>query len=89
MPDHIHMLITPFDEYGLSHIMNRVKNVSAHFINAELGRRGPVWQREYFDHILRSDESRWTKGESIVMNPVRRGLVATPEEYRWDSPVVD
>ena len=77
------MLITPFDEYSLSLIMNRVKNVSAHFINAELGRCGAVWQREYFDHILRSDESRRTQGEYIVMNPVRKGLAETPDQYLW------
>jgi len=83
MPDHIHLLITPYEQYCLPRIMNRIKNVSAHSINARLGRHGPLGRREYFDHILRSDESRRTKGESIVMNPVRRGLVETPDEYPW------
>jgi len=83
MPDHVHMLITPYEHCGLPLIMTRIKNVSAHRINAELHRTGPVWQREYFDHILRSDESSRTKGEYIVMNPVRKGLVSAADGYRW------
>jgi len=83
MPDHVHMLVTPFDEWRLPRITGRVMSVSAHCINRRLKRRGSVWQREPFDHILRSDESRRVKGEYIVMNPVRAGLVETPDAYPW------
>ena len=38
---------------------------------------------EFFDHVLRSDESLKDKCEYIRQNPVRRGLVTRPEEYRW------
>jgi hypothetical protein len=44
---------------------------------------GPVWQEESFDHVLRSDESLKEKREYIRPNPVRKGLVMQPEEYRW------
>ena len=44
---------------------------------------GPVWQEESFDHVLRSDESLKEKCEYIRQNPVRKGLVMRPEEYRW------
>ena len=44
---------------------------------------GPVWQEESFDHVLRSQESLEQKLEYIQQNPVRRGLVEKPEDYRW------
>ena len=47
------------------------------------GRSGSLWQRESFDHILRRDEDLIEKAEYIANNPVRAGLVARPEEYRW------
>ena len=52
-------------------------------MNKLLGRTGPVWQEESFDHVLRSQESFEEKLEYVRQNPVRRGLVSRPEEYRW------
>jgi REP element-mobilizing transposase RayT len=83
MPDHVHMLFVPIEEWSLDRIMRRVKGVSARLINQELQRRGPLWQDESFDRILRSDEDVSRKGEYIANNPVRKGLVATPAEYPW------
>jgi len=44
---------------------------------------GPVWQEESFDHVIRGDVSLEEKIDYIRQNPVRRGLVSRPEEYRW------
>jgi hypothetical protein len=57
--------------------MHRIKSVSAH----EIGRQ--VWQREYFDRVMRSDEDVRKKCEYICQNPVRARLVRSVEEYRW------
>ena len=83
MPDHVHMVFTPYDDFGLAAIMNRVKGCSAHEINVRLVRRGPVWQREYFDRILRSTEDLRKKCEYICENPLRAGLVDFVEDYPW------
>jgi hypothetical protein len=58
-----------------------IKGSSAHSINKLLGRSGPVWQEEYFDHVVRSYESLRERIEYIRQNPVRRGLARTPEQY--------
>jgi REP-associated tyrosine transposase len=42
-----------------------------------------VWQEESFDHVLRSENSFEEKRDYIRQNPVRRGLVKMPENYRW------
>ena len=88
MPDHVHLLFTPLrDENGwpfpLLEIMQSMKGATAHRINKLLHRSGPVWQEESFDHVLRSDESLKEKCEYIRQNPVRRGLVQKPGDYRW------
>jgi REP element-mobilizing transposase RayT len=88
MPEHVHLLLTPMeDEQGwpnaLPAILKRIKGVSARSVNRLLNCSGPVWQEESFDHVLRSTESQAEKLEYIRQNPVRRGLVQRPEDYRW------
>jgi len=63
--------------------MDAVKGASAHLINKNLSRRGPVWQQESFDHVLRSSETLDAKIQYVLENPVRRGLAANSAEYRW------
>jgi putative transposase len=83
MPDHVHILITPYEQWSLSMSMKRVKGVSSRHINVALGRTGRLWQEESFDRILRSDENVCRVGEYIGANPVRAQLVSTPQEYPW------
>jgi len=88
MPDNVHLLLTPLSNsggvpYSLVEILQGIKGASAHSVNRMLQRSGPVWQEESFDHVLRSNESFKEKLEYIRRNPVRRGLVTRPEEYRW------
>lgn len=88
MPDHVHLLLRPLRNldgwpYPLVDILQCMKSVTAHRINKLLHLSGPVWEEESFDHVLRSDESLKQKCEYIRQNPVRRGLVQRPEEYRW------
>ncbi|MGA2743818.1 MAG: transposase [Candidatus Sulfotelmatobacter sp.] len=88
MPEHVHLLLTPLrDErgwpYGLPSILKSLKGTSARSVNRLSGSSGPVWQEESFDHVPRSQESFEDKVEYIRQNPVRRGLVKTPEDYPW------
>jgi len=88
MPDHVHLLLTPLRDrdgylYSLVAILQGIKGASAHSVNRLLRRAGPVWQDESLDHVLRGNESFEEKLEYIRQNPVRRGLVSRPEDYRW------
>lgn len=88
MPDHVHLLLSPLrNEQGwpfpLVDILQCMKSVTAHHVNKLRQCCGPVWEEESFDHVLRSDESLNEKCEYIRQNPVRRGLVGRPEDYRW------
>jgi hypothetical protein len=43
----------------------------------------PLWQREFFDHVLRSQESYDVKQQYVMENPVRAGLVQRPEDWNF------
>ena len=88
MPDHLHLLFSAGRDvegntFGLAEILSGIKAASAHRVNRSLGRKGHVWQDESFDHVLRCDEGLREKADYICQNPVRRGLVSTPDEYPW------
>jgi REP element-mobilizing transposase RayT len=87
MPDHVHVVLTPVADgdgpIRLAEIMQSIKGASAHRINHALGRRGPVWQQEFFDRALRHEESIEDKVDYMLGNPVAAGLVQNPLEYRW------
>ena len=83
MPDHLHGLVS----FPAAEVM---KKVVANFKGIVAKRAGIVWQRDFFDHRLRSAASFEEKAHYIRMNPVRQGLVAMPElwPYVW-SPNAD
>jgi hypothetical protein len=46
---------------------------------------GEIWQREFFDHLLRSDEKLEEKWNYVRENPVRAGLCANPDAYPYSG----
>ena len=77
MPDHVHMIFTPYPTAFLAETIKLIKRNSAF----EIG--GPTWQRGYFDRILRSNEDLREKCEYVVNNPVRAGIVSSADDYPW------
>ncbi|RKX42538.1 MAG: hypothetical protein DRP64_09705 [Verrucomicrobia bacterium] len=48
-----------------------------------MGVEGHIWQAEFFDRLLRSDESLTDKWRYVEMNPVRAGLCESPDDYPY------
>jgi putative transposase len=69
MPDHVHALLAFPPDEKMSEVMRNWKNYTAR-------KYGIVWQRNFFDHRLRSDESWTEKAAYIRKNPVRAGLIS-------------
>ena len=77
MPDHVHGLLSfPPSGNTLHETISLWKRWTARQL-------GVVWQRDFFEHRLRSDESRRDKADYILANPVRKGLVKEPREWPW------
>ena len=53
----------------------------------ELHFSGNIWQEEFFDHVLRSDETYSQKWDYVRENPVRAGLVARVEDWPWQGEI--
>ena len=83
MPDHVHLIVTPYDTTNVAAVLRRIKSASAYHVNRITARTGPLWQRESFDRIVRAGENLQKKCEYIFNNPVRAGLVGHHEDYRW------
>jgi REP element-mobilizing transposase RayT len=83
MPNHVHVLLPLVDP---SKLLHSVKGFSAREANKLLGRSGePFWQRESYDHWVRSEMESERIRRYIEENPVRAGLVARAEDYPWSS----
>lgn len=85
MPDHAHLLLRVGDRrYPLSEIMRAFKSFTTHQ-SWKLGYRGALWQARFYDHIVRKSEDGIRIATYILENPVRKGLVAEAQEYRWSG----
>ncbi len=81
MDDHVHALVTPFTQWRLEAVVNSWKSYSARRIQHGRGIRGPLWQREYYDRIIRDEREFLEKAQYILDNPFKRW----PElqDYEW------
>jgi len=48
----------------------------------------PIWQRGFFDHLLRNDESYGEKWNYVCQNPVRAGLVMNAADWPYSGEIV-
>ena len=77
MPDHIHLLITLGRRLELSKIISKMKALT----KKGLAQSGLEWQRNYFDHRLRVDDSMDGFSRYIFLNPYRSNLIEGDEEW--------
>ena len=89
MPDHVHFFTIPRSDEAkpLSLAMGKWKEWSAKKILKLRAEAAPLWQPEFFDHVLRSRESRAEKWLYVHQNPVRAGLVARAEDWSFSGAV--
>jgi REP element-mobilizing transposase RayT len=73
MPNHVHVLVKPASGFELSRILHAWKSFTAHAINRYLGRCGQLWQRESFDHLVRSAAHLDRFRRYIRENPAKAG----------------
>ena len=74
MPNHVHFLITPYPGHKLEMIMKGIKGTSAREINRKLGRKGKLWLKDSYDHIVRTSTHLRKYQEYIKANPDKARL---------------
>jgi hypothetical protein len=77
MPNHVHLLLKFPSDRALSKSLQALKSCTAHRINKLLGRTGSVWEREYFDRLVRPGQTE-TIRRYILSNPAKAHLSNWP-----------
>jgi len=85
MPNHIHLLLRPINDWSLSKILHSFKSFTASEASKVLGRKGRFWMREYFDRYIRDAEHFEKAFRYIENNPVKAGLCEEPSEWKYSS----
>lgn len=88
MPDHVHFFCAPEPEAKpLSIFTGFWKEWTSKQIKRVLGLPNRIWQEEFFDHVLRSNESYAQKWDYVRENPTRAGLVANADDWPWQGEI--
>jgi len=85
MTNHVHILAGPRREESLARGVGTTNLVYTQHINRKYARSGRLWQNRFFSTIVDRDAYLWAVASYIERNPVRAGIVATSEDYRWSS----
>jgi len=85
MPDHWHALIWTGHPITISQAIHDVKKVSAGRLHEKRASQGPLWQHQFWDRFVRHAKEFRERLDYMHRNPVRKGLAAKPQDWRWSS----
>ena len=87
MPDHLHALVIGMDDTAdLLAFMKALKQKTAYEFRKKF--RRDLWQKKFYDHILRQNDSIHRVAGYIWMNPVRKGICSDPLDYPYSGSFV-
>ena len=69
MPNHVHLLLATIGDKPIQSIMNAIKKVSGHYICKLANLKAPLWQREYYDRLIRNAHHYEDVVAYIINNP--------------------
>ena len=85
MPNHVHLLLTPQTDKGLSTLMQAVGRRYVQYFNRRHQRSGTLWEGRYRATVLQPELHLLASAVFMDLNPVRAGLVTRPLDYPWSS----
>ena len=84
MPDHVHFLAEgKTDASDLIRFVKAFKQATGFACRERV--QGPLWEKSFYDHILRSRDSDEDVAWYIWMNPVRKALCTNPAEFSYSG----
>jgi len=83
MPEHVHLLTNEPAKDTLAIFLQVLKQLTSRQLKSPDQKQ--FWQSRYYDFNVSSMEKYIEKVLYIHRNPVARGLVSKPEDYRWTS----
>lgn len=85
MTNHVHLLITPHTEQGISKALQMLGRYYVQYFNHAYERTGTLWEGRYKAALIDSENYLLTCYRYIELNPVRATMVEHPSEYPWSS----
>jgi len=85
MTTHFHLLVTPVAKNSLPLMMQQVGRRYVPYFNRRHRRTGGLWEGRYHPHLVPTEQYWFRCLRYIELNPVRAGMVATPDGYTWSS----
>lgn len=85
MPDHLHLLLHPYGRYDPAYIMQMIKGSFSNKYNKMKQSKGHVWQKRYYDEVVRNNKVALNILEYMHNNPVKAKIVQFPEDYEFSS----
>jgi len=79
MPDHVHVVCRLLPGQELSKVLNGWKSFTSRRANVILNRKGALWQREYYDRLIRDGDELARALRYVACNPERAGL----KGWKW------
>jgi putative transposase len=83
MPDHVHILLTVQGDMTIEKAMQFIKGRFSYRLKREFQYAGEVWQRGFSESRADDEESFLRYREYINQNPMKAGLVESPEQYPY------
>jgi putative transposase len=85
MTNHVHLLLTPERPEQASRLMQALGRRYVRYVNEKYGRSGTLWEGRFRACGVHAEDYLLSCMRYIELNPVRAGLTASPELYRWSS----
>ena len=85
MTNHVHLLLTPDDTAGISHVMQSVGRDYVRYINKHYRRSGTLFEGRHKASMIDSSQYLLQCQRYIELNPVRAKMVPHPAQYHWSS----
>jgi putative transposase len=85
MTNHVHLLVTPDTETGISQTMQSLGRRYVQYYNHRHHRTGTLWEGRYRATLVDSESYLFACYRYIELNPVRAGMVESPTDYPWSS----
>ncbi len=84
MPNHVHHVVVPEHEQSLARLFRPLHSRYAREVNGAHGWRGHLWQERFYS-VAMDELHTLATIRYVELNPVRAGLCARPDEWRWSS----
>lgn len=85
MTNHVHLLLTPVDEHGISKAIQMLGRYYVQHFNYTYQRTGTLWEGRYKATLVDTEHYLLTCYRYLELNPVRAQMIDHPSEYPWSS----